>query len=103
MNAQSAINFLQAAAGDIAYAEAEEAIGGYAEPRIKKAFNKYIKSGGDPDYFADVHADDLYSDTNFQIDLLGDHIYGQPNRAELLNDLEKEFPKAVATLRKRNQ
>jgi len=101
MDAQDVDQYLQSAAGEIGYGAADAIKNNYAEPEMLKSFKEFTKDGGDPRYFGEVYADQVYDDVGFQVDMIGDQIYGLPNRAEILDDLEQQYPKAVAILRKR--
>ena len=99
MNVQDVENYLQSAAGDVGYAAADSLKQGWAEDAVVKSYNNFIGQGGDPQYFGEVYSDQVYNDPGFQKDMIGDYIYSEPNRDELLDGLEQQYPVAVATLR----
>jgi len=101
MNAHNVDQYLQSAAGEIGYGAVAAIEFGYAEPEVKKALDAFVKSGGEAEYFGEVYADQIYNNVDFQVDMIGDQIFGEPNRAEILDGLERQYPKAVAILRKR--
>ena len=100
MQGYDVVQFLESAAGEVGYAAADAIQNGYAEPEMIKSRDTFIAQGGDPRYFGDVYADQVYDDPNFQQDLIGDFICSEPNREEILDQIERNYPVAVVALRR---
>jgi hypothetical protein len=62
------------------------------------------KDGCDDDLIKECLTDVIYDDPEFLADMIGDYIYGEANREEMLEDLEaygSNYREAVAMLRER--
>ena len=101
MDAYEVDQYLQSAAGEVGYAAVDAIKNNYAEPAMIKSYKAFVDFGGDPRFFGEVYADQVYDDVDFQVDLIGDQIYGLENRDEILDELERNYAKAVAILRTR--
>ena len=99
MTAQDVEQYLQNAAIEIGR-EAKKAVKGYyAGEDEANSYNEFIQFS-DPQFFDEYYADETYNDTRFQVDMIGDFIYNDVDRTEILEELGKQscFAEAVKIL-----
>ena len=79
--AMDLLSGLQDACGDIGYEEARSSFDDGSEEKVKK-----LKKQGVIDIGGRL-ADDYYNDVGFLTDIIGDRVYGDPDRTEILKTL----------------
>ena len=91
-------NWFETACGEMGYQKADEYASGHLhkEDADFKKIKKAVKNG-----VRDIGGwlgDEYFNDKNMQRDLIGDHIYGEPNKKEILEELQKDSTyRVVAT------
>jgi hypothetical protein len=90
MNADEVEQYVQAAAGEIGYDIAQSFTDNpkYVEPEYRDYLVKAKKNGCTD--LGGALAEHIYNDAGVLQDLIGDYIYGQPNREEILDAIEKQ-------------
>lgn len=100
-------DFVQTVASEIGYEQAQ-CFNDYGPSAIDGNHAKYmkqcLKNGTDRQFLGEMLADHIYDDAGFLQDIIGDRIFGEPNRTEILDYLDSvghtAMKTAVANLRR---